>query len=129
MKSATTPTADELCAWAFDAKAEEPIQDWDLVLTWLAYEDMFLELASTKTCPKADYFLAVLYLIVGDAVRTEYRNRTKESVEDLLTKAESRFPAFVVRTWVLRSRDLLAHPERFSYEDWCAGRLARDPEA
>jgi len=129
MKSATTPTAEELRTWAFDANTLEPIQDWDLVLSWLAYEDLFLELASTKSCPKSDYILSVLYLIVGDAVRTEYRNRRRESVEDLLAKAEGRFPAFVIRKWVKRSRELLAHPERFSYDDWCAGGFAHASEA
>jgi len=30
-----------------------------------------MKLASAKDCPKKEYFLALLYLIVGDAVRTD----------------------------------------------------------
>jgi hypothetical protein len=126
MKSATHPTVEELRAWAFDASSLEPMQDWDLVLSWVPYEDVYAEFASTKACPKADYFLALLYLIVGDAVRAEYRNRSKEDIEALLWKLEQRFPAYVIRQWIQRSRELLAQPERFRYEDWCAGGLARE---
>lgn len=126
MKSATHPTAEELRAWAFDADADEPVQDWDLILSWIAYEDVYAELASTKTCPKADYFLALLYFIVGDAVRAEYRNRSRPDIEALISKLEQRFPAYVIRQWGNRSRELLAHPETFRYKDWCAGGLARE---
>lgn len=104
------------------------MQDWDLLLEHLPYEDLYLELAASKTCPKADYFLALLYLIVGDAVRTEYQNRSKEAVEDLLRKAERDFPAFVICTWIQRSRVLLAQPQTFDYDRWCAGGWVYRPE-
>ncbi len=120
MKSTSNPTAEELRAWAFDASEAEPAQDWDLILSWLPYDDVYLELASSRDCPKADYFLSLLYFIVGDAVRTEFGSRKKEAIQDLLSKAQTRFPAHVIHLWVQRSRDLLAHPERFCYEDWCA---------
>lgn len=129
MKNASQPTVEELRAWAFDADASEPVQDWDLILSWLPYDVVYLELASSRECPKADFFLSLLYFIVGDAVRTEFRSRKKESIKELLSEAQVRFPARVIHQWCQRSRDLLAHPERFSYADWCAGRLAREESA
>lgn len=126
MKSATHPTIEELRTWAFDSSSVEPVQDWDLVLSWVHYDDVYLEFASSKVCPKADYFLALLYLIVGDAVRTAFRSRSKEDLAALLDRAEHRFPAFVVRRWIQRSRYLIAHPDSFDYDGWCAGGLARE---
>lgn len=104
----------------------EPVPDWDLILSWIPYEDVYAELAATKSCPKAVYFLALLYFIVGDAVRTEFRNRSKDDIEALLAKLESRCPKHVIRQWAQRSRELLAHPDRFRHADWCAGGLAQE---
>jgi hypothetical protein len=49
MRNPTSPTLDEVREWAFDTDAPEPIQDWDLVLTWQTEEShmrLFIELAS-----------------------------------------------------------------------------------
>jgi hypothetical protein len=126
MRDPYNPTAEALRLWAYDADAEVPAQDWELILSTVPYDDLFLEFASDEDCPKADYFLALLYLIVGDAVRSTYRTKKEEEVESLLLKAEKKFPKRWIYLWVQRSRDLLAHPERFSYDDWCAGVLSRE---
>lgn len=125
MRAPYNPSADDITHWASDPAATEPAQDWDLILSHFPYETLYMRLASTKDCPKQDYFLSLLYLIVGDAVRTEYRTRSREDVERLLAEAELRFPAYPVHTWVQRSRALIAGEQPFSYEDWCAGVLAR----
>jgi hypothetical protein len=121
MRSPYNPTAEDLRLWAYDAESLEPEQDWDLVLSWTPYDDLFLEFASDPGCPKANYFLALLYLIVGDAVRSKYRTKAKEDVQALLQKAEKRFPKHCIDLWVSRSRELLAHPDTFRYTDWCGG--------
>jgi len=125
MRSPYNPVAEDIRSWAFDVGAEEPVQDWDLMLAHVAQDELFLELASDDACPKADYFLALLYLIVGDAVRTDYAGRTKDRIEGLLKKGEASFPKRCIYLWIRRSKDLLAHPESFRYDDWCAGLLAR----
>jgi hypothetical protein len=84
-----------------------------------------MRLASAEDCAKQEYFLSLLYLIVGDAVRTEYRTRNREDIERLLAEAELRFPAHPIHIWVQRSRALIAGEQPFSYMDWCAGVLAR----
>jgi hypothetical protein len=128
MRDPANPIADDIRHWAFDATAEEPIQDWDLILSTVAQTDLFLELAATNECPKADYFLAVLYLIVGDAVRTGYNTHSKGEINGLLKKAESSHSHRSIHLWTQRSRHLIAHPETFQYDDWCAGVLARQQE-
>ena len=125
MRSSSNPIADDIRRWAFDPDAEEPVQDWDLLLATTDQEDLFMELASDDTCPNAEYFLGVLYLIVGDAVRTEYRTHPKARIEDLLGMAEARFPKRCIYLWVRRSKDLMTHPESFLYDEWCGGILGR----
>jgi hypothetical protein len=112
----------ELLDWAFDASAGEPVQDWDLWVAASPFCETCVQLAADPECPKSGFFLAVLYLIVGDAVRTSYRAHTRQQVEALL-RAAGRFP--VLKLWVERSGGLMERPETFDYEDWCGGKLAR----
>jgi hypothetical protein len=128
MRSPYNPSAEDLRLWAYDEKALEPKQDWDIIISGLPYENQFMSFASDSECPKADYFLALLYLIVGDAVRTRYRTKKKEEIEALLEKAKKQFPKHSIYLWTERSTVLLAHPDKFNYVDWCAGSLARNEE-
>jgi hypothetical protein len=122
------PTPDELRAWAYDTNAVEPCQDWDLVLCWAPHVNAHLELASDESCPKRRYFLAILYLLVGDAVRTNFRNHLRLSIEDWIARGDVHtHPA--IRLWQERSRRLLEAPEQFNYEQWCAGGFARETDA
>ena len=128
MRAPYDPRAEELSEWAYDASAPEPVQDWDLALEHCPYESLYMKFASSNDCPKREYFLALLYLIVGDAVRTEYQARSRDDVERLLTEAEMSFQSYWLSLWVKRSRELIASPETFRYDDWCAGVLASDHE-
>ena len=112
----------ELIDWAYDPTSAEPVQDWDLLVATMPWDELFLQLAADPNCPKSDFFLSVLYLIVGDAVRTVYATRTRLQVEELL-RSSPQHPTLAL--WVDRSRDLMARPHTFQYEDWCAGGLAR----
>lgn len=124
MRSPYNPIAEDITDWAYEASAMEPVQDWDLILSHCPYESLYMKLAATTDCPKHDYFLALLYLIVGDAVRTNYRTRSRDDIERLLSVAEP-FQSYWLHLWVGRSRDLLERPDSFRYDDWCAGGLAR----
>lgn len=119
------PTPDEIRAWAYDAHAAEPCQDWDLALAWSGHERALLECASDDTCPRQAYMLAVLYLIVGDAVRTGFQSRPRAVIEGFLDFA-SAFCHPSIQLWQQRSRALLRDPSTFTYEAWCAGGLARE---
>jgi hypothetical protein len=118
------PEPDEVREWAYDADALEPCQDWDLALCWIQHERCYLELASDKSCPKRRYFLALLYLMVGDAVRADFRTRPKPIIEGLIDLGdEYRHPD--IQRWQERSLNLLKHPDLFEYHDWCGGGFAR----
>lgn len=128
MRSPHNPLAEDITKWAYEGSAEEPVQDWDLVLSHTPHESLYMKLASSSDCPKQEYFLSVLYLIVGDAVRTHFRTRSHEDIQRLLSVAEQDFPQYCLHLWVQRAHDLLAKPETFRYDDWCAGQLARSYE-
>ena len=122
------PSTDEIREWAYDPEALEPEQDWDLILAAERHEKLYLDLASDEVCPNRQYFLDILYLIVGDAVRTDYRVLAQYHVDGFLQRAEA-YSHPDIRLWCERARYLMAHPATFDYESWCAGGLARIPRA
>jgi hypothetical protein len=77
--------------------------------------------------PKRPFFFRRLYLVVGDAVRTDFHTASRSGLEDALTRAgnTARVDAALAK-WVRDSRELIAHPERFDYSAWCDGGLARE---
>jgi hypothetical protein len=128
MRAPYDPRAEDLSEWAYDPSAKEPVQDWDLTLAHIPYESLYMKFASSSDCPKQEYFLSLLYLIVGDAVRTQYQTRSREDIERLLSEADRNFPSYWIHLWLKRSRGLIAEPGKFRYDDWCFGNLARDHE-
>ena len=118
------PTPDEVRKWAYGPDAPEPCEDWDLALCWAQHERCYLELASDELCPKRRFILGILYLIVGDAVRSGFRSRQRPIIEGFL-KVGNDYPHADVRLWQARSRELLDDPERFAYDLWCSGGYAR----
>jgi hypothetical protein len=119
------PSITEVRAWAYDAAAEEPCQDWDLALCWAGHERDYLDFASDRRCPKRAFFLSVIYLMVGDAVRSEFRSTSEAMVSGFVQLgANHSDPA--IRLWHSRASHLLDHPKEFEYDAWCAGKLARD---
>jgi hypothetical protein len=118
------PSSSEVRAWAYDASARDPCEDWDLSLAWARHERDYLELASDPNCPKRQFFLQVLYLIAGDAVRNEYKATPEAVLRGFLAAAES-YPNPDVQLWRARTLGLMQNPETFNYDDWCAGGLVR----
>jgi hypothetical protein len=125
MKDPWNPTPAELEAWAYEQHADDPVdKDWDLIATSHATSAMCLKLASDVACPKRFFFLWCLYLFVGDAYRTQYRESTRTQVQALVASVAPNAPAYIGR-WAERTRLLLAGKSVFSYEAWCGGDLAR----
>jgi len=116
---------DEVREWAYDSDALEPCQDWDLALCWVQHERAYLELASAEACPKRRYFLGVLSLMVGDAVRSGFRNRPRPIIEGLIDRGNE-YRHGDIKRWQARCRELLKHTELFDYDEWCGGGLARE---
>lgn len=117
------PQPEEIRAWAYDPDALEPTQDFDLALSWSGHEKPYLDLASDPACPSRRYFLRVLYLMVGDAVRSGFGNVPEPVVRGFVERG-SEYDHADIQKWQERSRALLASPERFDYELWCAGGYA-----
>jgi hypothetical protein len=113
MQDPANPTADDIRQWAADSTLC-PLQDWDLMITGIGFEDLFLELVEDRQCPKADFFLHCLYLWVYQTVCGQGRNT---ELDRLLRRGEvSGEPA--LRQWARRSRALIADPRRADRHLW-----------
>jgi hypothetical protein len=117
------PTEAEVRDWAYqpDATCEE---DWHMALPGTGFEELYLDLGVDPACPNRGFFLEVLYLLVGDAVRSGYRVFPRERVEELLERGlATGHPD--LQLWAERSRALRARPDTFDYDAWGGGGLAR----
>ena len=117
------PTADELRQWASNPDAvypDEIPQDWDLIVADWSRVVLIVELASDEACPNRDFFLAVLYLMAGDCVRTPGGEANIPDLRALLTRLEktSSKPLALFRD---RAAALFADPSKFEYDLWCNG--------
>jgi len=114
MQDPWNPTAADIRHWAADPDSLCPVEDWDIGITGIGFEELFLELVEEEQCPKADFFLHCLYLWVYDTVRV--RGRTDE-LEAMLRRAEAgNEPA--LRIWARRSRALVANPRPAGKHLW-----------
>ena len=122
------PLQVQKCAWA--APQSNPSGS-NPSITPSSGGNAFLRRAPTRVsaslapmCLKRSFFLQVIYLMVGDAIRCEFRHVARPLVEALIELGDDvNHPRF----WQERSRRLLDHPREFAYEQWCAGGLGRRP--
>lgn len=119
------PTAEEIRAWAACSDVE-PMEDWDLVLANLRHADLLVELVVDENCPSRRYVLGALYVLVGEAVRSEFRKVSPADLEPVLAKAAASANAWA-ECWAARAARLIANPAEFDYAAWCAGGLAKRP--
>jgi hypothetical protein len=119
------PTPDDLREWAQNPDSLEPVQDWNLIIELESENwETILALADDPTISKRQFFLQTLYLIVGDAVRTEFRAFKRTDLDKLIQRSEtSNSPE--IQNWRERSLHLMKHPDTFDYDEWCDGGLAR----
>ena len=120
MRDPWDPSPDEIRQWAYTVNAVEPCEDWDLALLWSCHEKALLECASDDHCPNRIYMLRILYLVVGDAVRSDFRSRPRPVIDGLIDRGDS-YEHPSIRLWQQRSRELLRDPSSFDYKAWCAG--------
>jgi hypothetical protein len=120
------PTEAELREWAADPEAdypEEMSQDWDLIVADWSRADLIAELAGDAACPTRGFFLAVLYLMAGDCVRTGAGNVNIPDLRTLLARLETT-PSESLRLFRTRALALLTDPSKFNYSLWCGGGYA-----
>jgi hypothetical protein len=123
MKDPYNPINEELREWAFDVDALWPEQDFDLAVAKLNLSEIILELSSDNNCPKQRFFVKCAYLIVGDAVRTDYYTASRQDVVAFLEKAKKTGNHYLFR-FVEQSNELIQNPSKFDYDQWCDGGLA-----
>lgn len=125
MQDPWNPEKDELRLWAYDPASEWPDQDFDLSVAELWFSDLIIELAGDEACPRSDFFLGCAYLIVGDAVMTDYRTRSKEEIEHFLEAVKTQ-PHERLTKLYKRSIDLINNPGLFDYDLWCSAGYAKE---
>jgi len=120
MKDPWYPETNELKLWAYDENAMWPTQDFDLSIADLTLADSILNYGSDHNCPKKDFFVKCAYLIIGDAVRTEFNteslNEVKVFLNNILYTNDSSFIILYER-----GKNLIANPEKFDYDLCCLG--------
>jgi len=124
MRNPWSPSPDEIRAWAYTVDVQEPCQDWDLALLWSGHEKALLDCASDNACPNRIRMLGILYLVVGDAVRSNFCSRPKPVIDGFINRGDE-YPHPSIKLWQGRSRALLRDPSTFEYGSWCAGGLSR----
>jgi hypothetical protein len=126
-KDPWNPSSSEVRAWAYTAGVEQPCEDWDLALAWARHERDYLAFAQDPVCPQRDFFLHLLYFIVGDAVRKDFRTVAEPVVRGFVDRAADS-ASVRLQLWRRRALGLLARPQEFDYAAWCGGGLARAVE-
>src|ERR1700733_4930738 len=86
MQERWNPTSAEIRQWAADPKSLCPVEDWDLAITGIGLEELFLELVENEHGHKADFFLQCLFLWVFDAVRVQ---RITNELEEMLRRGDA----------------------------------------
>ena len=119
------PKPDEIRAWAYDSDAMYPEEDFDLALSWAGHELVYFELVDDEACPKRTLFLSVLYLMVGDAVRSGFNVAPEQVVREFIERGND-YNHPDIQKWQERSRALLANHDLFDYDLWCSGGYARE---
>ena len=115
-----SPTPDELRLWASVEGAVEPMPDWELFLASEGLAKTYIEIAAEPAYPMQEYFLDILYFMVGREVNSDRLESRRSIVEGWLECGEST-DCTAIRTWAERGRRLLRDPGSFDYEFWCGG--------
>jgi hypothetical protein len=119
-KDPFNPTQKEIMEWAYEEDVLEPEQDFDIYITNSENSNLLFDLATDKNCPSKNYFVKCLYLFVGNHIRTKGKSSTVQEIESILNKG-SNSTDNIIQEWIIRTRDILIHPENFSYDLWCDG--------
>ena len=118
MNDPFNPTAAELEAWSLQPTAQQPVEDWDLIITDEENLEVIYRLAGDTTRAQWHFFLGCLYLFVADAWRTGFSAYPRIAVESLLSRVPEDAPSHLLR-WRQRCRELLAGRCAYDYVLWC----------
>jgi len=114
------PTEPELRAWAADADADEPSQDWKLILAWnmdAGRLRTLVSLAADTALPQARFCLLALHEWIAYAARQADFVARRQQYDRWLDEARGvRDPR--VRRWRHRARLIVQGIEQFDDKQW-----------
>ena len=125
------PTEAELRAWAAEAGAAEPVQDWDLVLFWGMEPGrlrVFVELAADPALPNQSYFLYLLYSWVAYAAGREDFDARRPQYDQWLDRAARGVRDPAVKRWRHGARRIFQGVEPLDAASWSAALAAERGE-
>jgi hypothetical protein len=115
----TNPTVEEVKAWAYSDE-NWPHDEWDLFLSWTREVDFFIELATDHKCPKKNFFLHMLYYIIGTTFSEPNKTDKLERIKSYAEKG-----AVVkhgdIKAWRSHIAELLSGAVNYSYDNWRGG--------
>ena len=118
----TNPTVEEVKAWAYSDE-NWPHEEWDLFLCWTREVGLFIELATDHKCPKKNFFLHMLYYIIGTTYSEPNKTGKLERIKSYAEKG-----AFVkhgdIKAWRSHIVELLSGSSKYSYDNWRGGLYA-----
>ena len=122
-KESCQPTDDELRHRATIEGGFWPEQDFDIMVTNSDRVELFIELVKNDECRQRHFFLSCLYLLVGDAVRGNYKFFSRDVAEDVIARCQNSqcSPLELLAT---RAKYLMSEPQSFDYKNWCDGGFA-----
>ena len=118
----TNPTVEEVRAWAYSGD-DWPHEEWDLFLSWTREVDLFIQLATDHKCPKQDFFLHMLYYIVGSTYGEPNKSDKLERIECYSEKG-SDIKHGAIKAWRGNVHDLLKNRVKYNYDNWRGGVFA-----
>jgi|GEM_PF-7026718 len=121
MRNPAFPTRDEIREWAFSSQEKEPDPAWQLHLAHAKEYDLYVLLAVDESCPKATYFLRLLYDIVGRLAHAGLNDDGRSEMETLMACCAKQ-PRYSLHLFVQRTRALLNNPAAFIPQDWYGSR-------
>jgi hypothetical protein len=118
---AVNPTDEEIVRWAYIPDANYPpemSQDWDLCVTEPGRADLLERLASDPRCPNRKFFLSCLYLLIGDAVRSNGATWSLHDASVWLSRDRFAAPDDIA-VFLQRAKRVIVNPKEFDYNKWC----------
>jgi len=118
----TNPTIEEVRNWAY-SEDDWPHDEWDLFLSWTREVALFIELATDHKCPKQNFFLHMLYYIVGITYSEPNKTDKLDHIKNYSEKSTG-IKHGAIRKWRSNVDDLLNNKVKYNYDNWRGGVFA-----
>lgn len=116
-RDAWNPTREEVLRWAYTPNVYAPDQDFELAVYDAEFHDLILQCADDQACPQQYFFLSCLYVLVGDAVRTNWKVFSQVTITNFIEKGQQAHDSDV-QNWAERAKKLIVEPALYNYDQW-----------